>query len=697
MTFTRNHLILTGILSLFSSILSAQTLQPCGTDEERKKLLVDHPEILEREANFDKLAAKKFAEIAKIEGDKLIIPVVFHVVHDYGPENISDAQIFDAMEHINADFSATNADFGATIAEFAGIAANCEIEFRLAQRELSGACTNGITRHASMRTYEGSDAAKLGGWQSGKYLNIWVVKDLTNGAAAYAYYPTSIEGLMYTVDGVICRYDYVGTIGAAGSYASHVLSHEIGHYLNLQHVWGNNNAPGVACGDDQVPDTPMTEGWTSCNIYGNTCSGPIDNVQNHMEYSYCSTMFSEGQKSRMYAALESDDAMRNNLPTEENLILTGTVDGYVSSPCAPVADFYASQRYICSGESVTYHDVSYNGEVTSRMWTFEGGSPATSTDIAPVVTYTEEGWHKVTLSVSNGVGVDVKEWDNYLHIAPATATYDHTYFEHFNNEAQVMNDWVLYNKYEDNYEWKWRGANGYYNTGCIWLNSRFGPNLESDVAISPAFDLSSGLTDNLFFKYATTSYGNSEDDYTMSLKVYYSINCGDSWIYMNKVTGADLITSYGGSSDFYPQYPDQWGSAAFNLPEACKTDHVQFKLEFLYNYYVNNVFVDDFNFTSGVLSASENTPAVAVKVYPNPVSGSGTTTVHYSMQQPGNVAISVCDLTGRSIKLLVNEKQQEGSHSMQVCPSALGLSSGCYFIRIEAGEQVVSDKLVVLQ
>lgn len=677
-------------------MLHAQSLLTCGTDIERSKLIADHPEILDREAIFDALAAKKFAEVARIEGGVLVIPVVFHVVHDYGPENISDAQIFDAIEHINADFSATNTDFGATIPEFAGIAANCQIEFRLAQRELSGACTNGITRHASTRTYEGSDAAKLGGWQSGKYLNIWVVKDLTNGAAAYAYYPTSIAGLMYTVDGVICRYDYVGTIGAAGSYAAHVLSHEIGHYLNLQHVWGNSNAPGVACGDDQVPDTPMTEGWTTCNIYGNTCTAPIDNVQNHMEYSYCSTMFSEGQKSRMYAALESDDAMRNNLPTEENLLLTGTNDGYVASPCAPIADFYTSQRYICAGESVTYHDVSYNGEVTSRVWTFEGGSPASSTDIAPVVTYATEGWHQVILNVSNGVGTDTKTWNNYLHVAPAVSIYDENYFEDFNNQTEVENDWILYNKYEDPYEWKWRGNNGYYNTGCIWLNSRFGPDLESDVAISPMYDLSSGLTDNLFFKYSTTSYGDNEDDYTMSLKIYYSINCGDSWIYMNKVTGADLITSYGGSSNFFPQYPDQWAAAAFNLPEACKTDHVQFKIEFLYNPYVNNVFIDDFNFLSGVLNTTEQQASVALKVYPNPVHADGSSTIHYSLTSSNMVTISISDLAGRTIQVIGNAQEQEGSHFITISPKELGLPSGCYFVQIKAGGQLVSDKLIVI-
>jgi len=692
-TFTK--FALTTVFSIASCLAFSQVINPCGTDEERRKLIANDPQILQREANFDKRAAEKLISIMRIEDEKLIIPVVFHIIHDYGPENISDAQVHDAIAKINADFSGTNTDFLSTIPEFQGIAANCNIEFRLAQKELSSGCSNGIDRIASLRTYEGSDDAKLGGWQSGKYLNIWVTKDLTNGAAAYAYYPTSIAGLMYTVDGIICRYDYVGTIGTAGLYAAHVLSHEIGHYLNLQHVWGNSNAPGVACGDDQVPDTPNTEGWTSCNTAGNTCGGSVDNVQNHMEYSYCTTMFSEGQKSRIYAALESEDAMRNNLYTYENLLLTGTNEGYVASGCIPKSDFYASDRIICAGSSVTYYDVSFNAEVDSRVWEFEGGSPATSTEAQPIVTYNETGWHKVTLTVNNTYGSTTKIVEKYINASLTDAIYDESYFGDFNDENIINKDWILYNKYPDDYEWKYRSTNGYWNTGCLWLNSRFGPNLETDVVISPAFDLTSGLTDNLFFKYATTSYGLDAADYTMALKVYYSTNCGDSWIYMNKISGAELITSYGGSSDFYPQYPDQWGSAMFNLPEACKTDHVQFKIEFLYNDYVNNVFIDDFNFSTGVLSATDQAAMIAMKLSPNPVSVNASSILHYNLTEQTDLKLNVTDIYGKSVTSISLGNQTAGSHQFVLSPANLRLTAGCYFIQLTNGKQQAATKLIV--
>lgn len=696
MKSTKQTLLLFIVSFLGTVSALAQSPTPCGTDEERKKLIAAHPEILEREAEFNKLATAKLTSIMRIEDEKLIIPVVFHIIHDYGAENISDAQVYDAIDKINADYSGTNTDFLSTIPEFQGIAANCNIEFRLAQRELSSGCTNGIDRIASLRTYEGSDAAKLGGWQSGKYLNIWVTKDLTNGAAAYAYYPTSIAGLMYTVDGIICRYDYVGSIGAAGAYATHVLSHEIGHYLNLQHVWGNSNAPGVACGDDQVPDTPNTEGWTTCNVNGNTCGGSVDNVQNHMEYSYCTTMFTEGQKARIYAALESEDAMRNNLYTPGNLMLTGTNDGYVATGCVPKADFYITNRTICSGSTVSYHDVSFNAAVTERYWEFEGGSPATSTEMMPSVTYNTTGWFKVALTVTNEFGSTTKLIEKYVHVSPNVATYNENYFGDFNDETITLNDWTLYNKYPDDYEWKWRNMNGYWNTGCLWLNSRFGPDLETDVAISPPFNLTSGVTDNLFFKYATTSYGTDASDYDMALKVYYSNNCGTSWIYFNKITGADLISSYGGSSDFYPQYPDQWRSAVFNLPEAAKTSHVQFKIEFLYNPYVNNVFIDDFNFLSGVLSNTEQAEPIALKLSPNPISINGETILHYNLINQSEVQLLITDMYGRLVTSSELGNQNAGSHQFAINPEILNIASGFYFVQLFDGVNRATVKLVVL-
>ncbi|MBK7182529.1 MAG: hypothetical protein IPH89_06110 [Bacteroidetes bacterium] len=119
-----------------------------------------------------------------------------------------------------------------------------------------------------------------------------LVKTITSGAAGYAYLP----GTTAAEDGIMILNSYIGSIGTGNIQKSHALTHEIGHYLNLNHTWGGTNNPGVDCsGDDNVSDTPKTEGWTSCNLTGATCTSTLDNVQNFMEYSYCSTMFTVGQ------------------------------------------------------------------------------------------------------------------------------------------------------------------------------------------------------------------------------------------------------------------------------------------------------------------------------------------------------------------------------------------------------------------
>ena len=140
-------------------------------------------------------------------------------------------------------------------------------------------------------------------------------------------------------NGIWILHDYVGSIGTGTTGKSRALTHEVGHWLNLDHLWGPNNNPGnsSSCSDDDgVDDTPRCIGVTSCNLTANTCSNDavdgywntdvVDNVENFMEYSYCSKMFTNDQRSRMRAAITSN--IRNNLwqPSNLNACLLYTSD-----------------------------------------------------------------------------------------------------------------------------------------------------------------------------------------------------------------------------------------------------------------------------------------------------------------------------------------------------------------------------------
>jgi hypothetical protein len=249
------------------------------------------------------------------------IPVVFHVLHNNGSENISDQQIHDAVDILNRDYRLQNVDANSVQTTFSGMPADIEIEFALATKAPNGQCFRGITRTVSSLTDNGENgenqvAAIISGndtynnaWAGNRYLNIFVVND-AGGAAGYTYTPSNFIGSsMY--NGIWILNDYVGSIGTSNNNSSRSLTHEVGHWLNLEHTWGPNNNPGNAssCSDDDyVNDTPRCIGVSSCNLTSNSCSNDandgywssdvVDNVENYMDYSYCSKMFTSGQKKQ---------------------------------------------------------------------------------------------------------------------------------------------------------------------------------------------------------------------------------------------------------------------------------------------------------------------------------------------------------------------------------------------------------------
>jgi hypothetical protein len=294
----KSAVILSVFALLSAALAGAQDFDRCYTTEMFRERVKNHPGILAVQRQLELVTRHPSVEalsgMQRTQGTVRIIPVVFHILHNYGPENISDAQVLDEVRILNEDFRMRNPDTVAIVPAFKHIAADCEIEFRLATIDPNGNCTNGIDRIVSTLTENAGDQSKLNPWPDHQYLNIWVVSSLAwSGVAAYAYYPgTAPAG----ADGVISQHRFIGSIGTGSPGTSRVITHEVGHCFNLTHVWGDTNDPGVSCGDDSVSDTPITEGWTSCNLNGSSCGNSLDNVQNYMEYAYCDRMFTQGQK-----------------------------------------------------------------------------------------------------------------------------------------------------------------------------------------------------------------------------------------------------------------------------------------------------------------------------------------------------------------------------------------------------------------
>jgi hypothetical protein len=245
------------------------------------------------------------------------IPVVVHVIYNTAAQNISNAQIQSQIQVLNQDFRRMNTDASSTPAAFAGVAADARLEFALAVRDPNCNPTTGIT-HTSTSvagwTFP-SDAMKstsTGGhdlWNVDKYLNIWVV-NYTDGTLGYGTFP----GMPANIQGVVCDYRAFGNTGtAAAPYGlGRTATHEIGHWLNLNHIWGDDFS---ACtGSDNVSDTPNQGGFNGgCPTFPHvSCmNGPNgDMFMNYMDYTddNCMNTFTAGQVVRMDAALHTTRA-----------------------------------------------------------------------------------------------------------------------------------------------------------------------------------------------------------------------------------------------------------------------------------------------------------------------------------------------------------------------------------------------------
>jgi hypothetical protein len=298
---------------LFVSVSMGQ--RNCSAMEVLEQQLKENPQMLKNMEEIEKQVQEYLKKHPNGSGQRTVItiPTVFHVLYRTTSENISDAQIQSQLTVLNQDFTATNGDIGSVPSFFAGVVANVEVQFCLATQDPSGAATTGITRKSTTKTSWGTnDAMKKssqGGtdpWNASNYLNIWVC-NIGGGILGYAQFP----GGSAATDGVVLDYRYTGTIGTATApfNKGRTATHEVGHWLNLRHIWGD-----ATCGSDLVSDTPThntSNGGCPAHPHYSTCSGaPVEMTMNYMDYTddACMYMFSAGQKTRMRAVLEGSGA-----------------------------------------------------------------------------------------------------------------------------------------------------------------------------------------------------------------------------------------------------------------------------------------------------------------------------------------------------------------------------------------------------
>lgn len=877
------------LLGLSLSILAKAQQPQCGTDQAMHQLFTAKPELreqfLKNEAMYDRMTPS----VDKDGNTVYIIPVVFHVLHQNGPENISDAQIEDGIRILNRDMRKLNADTADVIDLFKPLVSDIKIEFRLATIDPNGNCTNGIDRIYSSRTTWANDSAKLNPWPREKYLNIWTAQHLSTGWAAYAYYPSAAQADSIMHDGIMTLADYVGSIGSSTEYKSRTLTHEVGHWLDLGHPWNRtiNISINVAlyCGDDGVDDTPITKGhqtcpdlltpdcnndtliqgiltfsgvstssgttdntaipfqleklvadhfeakgvsanatengafafsgWgtgapdgasstpeltgsidlnkyyeftiapdtgnsmqlsgmgfrvrrsangprsfavrTSVTNFGNNSSanpssaglsnetgtlffkadddktladayfniitshstepitvrvyawnaesaagsfsidsayisgycGIVENIQNYMEYSYCTNMWTKGQRDRMRVAIENSLADRNNLWSAANLAATG-----VTTPldCKPQPDFRGDNTLICAGSTVKFTKQILNAPENSLSWTFEGGTPASSTATSPSVRYDTPGTYAVTLSATNDQGTGTTTKTEYITVHEAAADHVVTtnFTEAFEVAATFDDEWTVVNYDNNKNTWKRVDNAGINGTGAVKLDGFGSYQPDKDDLISPVFDMTAATSSSVFsFKYAGANKGAAGSAID-ELTIYYSTNCGLTWQPRSKVKGTALFKNPVTKTEFVPDAQTIWTTKTVTIPAEFRTSQLSVKLQYAASDSSNNVYIDDINIGVPNGISEENAPLLSAQLFPNPTNGDFE--VSFELENASSVEFSLINTLGETVNSFTKDLGAGENHQEF---NGTELPSGLYLVRISSGNSFKTLKVLI--
>ncbi|MCA1762203.1 MAG: M43 family zinc metalloprotease [Cryomorphaceae bacterium] len=622
-----------------------------------------------------------------------IVPVVFHIVHAGGNENISDEQVQSAIDVMNEDFNAGTPGISSVVSEFQSVVGDVSVEFRLARLDPDGNCTNGINRVFNTETGDGGENVKSGDaatWGRSSYLNIWVVDNIGGGTAGYAFLPW---GAPVSGDGILIEDSYVGRIGTSNPNRSHALSHEVGHWAGLEHTWGSSGNPGQGsnCSDDDgISDTPNTIGWQTCDLAGNTCNS-LDNVQNFMDYSYCYRMFTEGQSDLMRDVLESGPSGRPLLNSGANLEETGVLGPDVIC----FADFNSeSDPIVCQGQSIVFNDISFNG-VENREWTFEGGDPATSTATEPEVSFSTPGTYDVSLTVSNELGSESTTKTGFVTVLPSGENQIPFLegFEEFENVEINEENWNVVNEGGGDFEevkWELTSDAAYTGSQSVYVQGIANEDGARENLLSPSYDLSDVNDNAVFsFKYAHARRLGSSDDH---LRVFISKDCGETWSLRSTLDDDDLPTVSGNvTSEFIPATQDDWTEVTItSIVSVFLNEEFRVRFEFE-SYRGNNIYIDDINIYDPATVGLDDVQFLErVKLYPNPTTT--TANLEYTLKEAGNVRVEILDITGRVVSVEYAGNLPVGENFLEL--NTANLTPGIYLVTLRNDNEQVVRKLV---
>lgn len=713
------------LLVLFFGNAFCQNKKICGTFEALQSQIAADPSVL---TTFNKINqnAVNYANhnIANKQPSEIYtIPVVVHVIESEGyPEtNISDEQVYSQIDALNRDFRKLNLDeINNNPNEFKAIAADIEVEFCLAQHSPNGQASTGITHTLSPLSQfsVNLNEAKydsLGGkniWNAEQYLNIWVVRKIIDTSdtnieiLGYAQFP----GLLPNTDGVVIAYYAFGTNGAIEPdyNLGRTAVHEVGHWLNLRHTWGDDL--GSCFGDDDISDTPRTaDANFGCpDVTTNTCleqpTDYNDMIQNYMDYTNqaCANMFTYGQKQRMRLQLSQNgeryqitqsDACTPAL--ENNVSLIDIVKPFGTNNCTtiqPIILFKNNGSTNLNSLQINYN--IDNGTDSVLLWQPNTPlAPQQETQITlSYYTVINSGLiHnlKVKLIAPNGFA-DADPSNNELIQSFATISLGASlpFTESFENNFPPNTQWTINNLNNNNtFEQNTNCA----NTGskCLFINN-FQNNIPNqiDEIILPDLDLANNNALLTFY----VAYAQINPNASDTLIVSVSTNCGNNYLPIYKQYGTNLASVTPINTNFIPQI-NQFKKEILNLNPFINYRNLRIKFTHI-SGQGNNLYLDDIQVNAEALGV--NSPNLIdykiENIFPNPA----TCCINITLSSPATtqLLLSLFDVLENKISTQPYNIHK-GTNNLTI--DTQHLINGTYFVHLQNQNILLSKKIIILK
>lgn len=689
---------------------TANAQRTCATMSNLDRLEMQYPGTKAQLKALDRKIAQQTPKAnQRMAATIITIPVVVHVIYANATQNISQAQIQSQLDVLNDDYSKLNADTTNIPPAFRSVAGNMQIRFELAKRDPNGDPTTGITRTQTNKSaFSDDDAMKFasrGGhdiWDRDKYLNIWVC-NMGGGLLGYAQFPSAGPA---TTDGVAINYRYFGKTGTATApfNKGRTATHEVGHWLGLYHIWGDE----PACADDDlVNDTPLQRGENyDCPVFprisgaGASCTAaaPGAMFMNYMDYvdDGCMNMFTNGQKTRVHNALNTS---RNSLFTSNGLtpVVVQALDASIFSIISPPASSCFSQitpTVILKNKgntTLTSATITYsvdNATPQTYQWTGSLATFETTTINLPVITVAA-GNHTLTVATSQPNGQTDQDATNDSQTFAFVTTVQPQglalpFSESFEG-AFPPADWTLVNSDNDE-TWQKKNNTAKAGNASVFVNNYdYSFVGEADELIMPPLDLTTAASPVLTFELAYRRF-SSFNPTTDTLEVLASADCGITYTSVYKKWGSALATvSTSQTSPFTPTSA-QWRLETIPLSAIGGSNSIILKFRNTTGYE-NNLYLDDVKVTGGVNGLKSESKTESFNLYPNPTTG--LVQLETGAIGSGKTEVMVSDMLGR---VVLEKTIQSGK------PAELDLSGnapGLYLVQLKTEGKIRNQKLLL--